>query len=103
MKNICIRLVPFLLLCCTFVSCGKMDDLEGLDGQWQMTEWVDAQGEPYAGQDAQYNIAFQRENENTDAGCNTKQAGKHHKPPMHYRTAGSFSQFFKMSFHGTNN
>lgn len=59
MKNICIRLVPFLLLCCTFVSCGKMDDLEGLDGQWQMTEWVDAQGEPYAGQDAQIYYRFQ--------------------------------------------
>lgn len=42
-----------------FVSCDKIDDLGGLEGQWQMTEWVDATGQLYATQEIQIYYRFQ--------------------------------------------
>lgn len=42
-----------------FVSCDKIDDLGGLEGQWQLTEWIDAGGQLYANQDIQIYYRFQ--------------------------------------------
>jgi hypothetical protein len=41
------------------VSCNKIDDLGGLEEQWQMTEWVDAEGQLYATQEIQIYYRFQ--------------------------------------------
>lgn len=47
------------MFCLMFVSCDKIDDLGGLEGQWQMTEWVDATGQLYATQEIQIYYRFQ--------------------------------------------
>lgn len=47
------------MFCLMFVSCDKIDDLGGLEGQWQMTEWVDADGQLYATQEIQIYYRFQ--------------------------------------------
>ena len=47
------------MLCLTLVSCNKIDDLGGLEGQWQMTDWVDAEGQLYATQEIQIYYRFQ--------------------------------------------
>lgn len=59
MNNFFIRLASLLLICFLFVSCGKMDDLDGLEGQWQLTEWTEANGEKYAGKEIQIYYRFQ--------------------------------------------
>ena len=51
----------------------------------------------------QGHITFKRENKDGDSRRETEDARKHHEPPVLHRTAGSFSQVFKMTFHGTNN
>lgn len=47
------------MFCLMFVSCDKIDDLGGLEGQWQLTEWIDAGGQLYANQDIQIYYRFQ--------------------------------------------
>lgn len=59
MRNIYIKLTSLCVFCLMFVSCDKIDDLGGLEGQWQMTEWVDADGQLYATQEIQIYYRFQ--------------------------------------------
>lgn len=59
MRSIYIKLISLCVFCLLLVSCDKNDDLDGLEGQWQLTEWVDSNGQLYASQDIQIYYRFQ--------------------------------------------
>lgn len=59
MRSIYIKLISLCVFCLLLVSCDKNDDLGGLEGQWQLTEWVDSDGQFYASLDIQIYYRFQ--------------------------------------------
>ncbi len=62
--NMKTRLLYFTFCLFSFIllaSCGKMDCNDGLDGQWQMTEWTSPDGEVLGGKEMEIYYSFQLE------------------------------------------
>lgn len=59
MKTNNIFILANLLLPFMFISCDKMDCNDGLDGQWQMYEWVSPDGGVIAGTEMKLYYSFQ--------------------------------------------
>lgn len=59
MKRVCFLLISIFLCTPLFVSCDKMDCNDGLDGQWQMYEWISPKGEMIGGKELEIYYSFQ--------------------------------------------
>lgn len=59
MKRFCYLLISIFICVPLFVSCDKMDCNDGLDGQWQMYEWISPEGEMVGGKELEIYYSFQ--------------------------------------------
>lgn len=57
-KNSILSFILFLVLYLVY-SCDKVDCNDGLDGQWQMYEWVSPEGEVVGGKEMKMYYSFQ--------------------------------------------
>ena len=57
-KNSILSFILFLVLYLVY-SCDKVDCNDGLDGQWQMYEWVSPEGEVVGGKEMKIYYSFQ--------------------------------------------
>ena len=57
-KNSILSFILFLVLYLVY-SCDKVDCNDGLDGQWQMYEWISPEGEVVGGKEMKIYYSFQ--------------------------------------------